>query len=150
MPDRTGTAPPARAETGRTRIRGRRAHRDSGELEQLVLSILRKDSTPLGAYRIARYSKERGTILAPNQVYRILVRLEAQGKVRRVELLNAYMEATSDHAMLMICRNCKRVTTLHLAIAHDVQRICRARDFQPHVVIAEIPGCCPGCSARVA
>ena len=75
------------------------------------------------------------------------MRLEAQAKVRRVELLNAYIEATNDHAALMICRSCKRVTTLGIAIAHDVGQICRHRDFQPHLAIIEVPGSCPDCRA---
>lgn len=120
-----------------------RAYRTSAELDAVVMAILRASPVPLGAYMIARQSRAIGAPLAPNQVYRILERLS--GQVRRVEMLNAYFEASDDSPAVTSCRVCGGTQTLHLNITDDVERLCRANGFRADKVIAEVSGLCAKC-----
>lgn len=135
--------PAAEADARDDPARGGRAYRTSTELEAVVVSILRMSCVPLGAYMIARKSRALGAPLAPNQVYRILERLS--GRVRRVEMLNAYFEASDDDAAIISCRTCGHTQTLDVDIADDVARLCRTAGFRADKVIAEVPGLCAKC-----
>lgn len=121
--------------------------RTSAILEAVVLSILCASQAPLGAYVIARQARAQGAPMAPNQVYRVLDRLGS--RVRRVETLNAFVEAPGPHGPLMLCRHCGRTEALDINIATDIDRICRAVGFEAKQVIAEIVGTCPRCRDTV-
>lgn len=120
------------------------AKRTSAELEAIVLSILRVSPRPLGAYVIARRSRSLGAPLAPNQVYRILGRLE--GRVRRVETLNAYFEADDDGNAILSCRACGRTAMIAINLGGQLTPLCDATGFRPHRTIVEIMGRCRDCT----
>ncbi len=117
--------------------------RTSTLLEAVVLSILCASQAPLGAYVIARQARALGAPMAPNQVYRVLERLGS--RVRRVETLNAFVEAPGPPGPLMLCRRCGRTDALEIAIDMDIERICIAAGFEAKHVIAEVVGTCPRC-----
>lgn len=111
-----------------------------------MLTILGSSKAPLGAYAIAHRSKATGTPLAPNQVYRILDRLEAQAKIRRVESLNAFCAVRGPPGPIMLCRHCGGVSLLAVDPRQDVARLCRAAGFHPDRIIVEVIGRCHDCS----
>ena len=117
--------------------------RTSELLEAVVLSILCASQAPLGAYVIARQARALGAPMAPNQVYRVLEKLGS--RVRRVETLNAFVEAPGQPGPLMLCRRCGRTDALEIAIDMDIERICRAAGFETKHVTAEVVGTCPRC-----
>jgi Fur family zinc uptake transcriptional regulator len=143
LPEDPEHVPKADAAARGDRASGGRAYRTSAKLEAVVMAILRASPKPLGAYMIARKSRALGAPLAPNQVYRILDRLSEQ--VRRVELLNAYFEASGDGAAIICCRNCNRAQTLDIDIADDVARLCSTAGFRADKLIAEVTGLCAKC-----
>lgn len=122
---------------------GGRAYRTSTELDAVVLAVLRASTVPLGAYMIARKSRALGAPLAPNQVYRIVDRLS--GQLRRIEMLNAYFEASGDDTAIICCRSCGRAATLAVDIADDVGRLCSAAGFRADKLVAEVAGICAEC-----
>lgn len=113
-----------------------------------MVSILRTSPKPLSAYMISRESRALGAPLAPNQVYRILARL--RGRVRRVEMLNAYFVASDDAGALTSCQNCGRTVTLDVDIGDEVARLCAATGFLPLRLIVEVPGECANCASKSA
>ena len=129
--------------TGGADADGGARKRTSAILEAIVLSILCASQAPLGAYVIARQARALGAPMAPNQVYRILERLGP--RVRRVETLNAYVEAPGAPGAIIVCRACGRTHALDIEIDTEIDRICRAAGFKAERLIAEIVGLCPRC-----
>ena len=110
---------------------------------------LRASNHPLGAYDIARLSRQNGSPLAPNQVYRILDRLIDRGQVWRVELLSAYMPAQEGLGALAVCKECRTATSFDAGnTGSDLVELCHANGFAPAASIIEVSGLCPECSAR--
>ncbi|MBB6425305.1 Fur family transcriptional regulator [Sphingopyxis sp. JAI128] len=126
-------------------------YRQPADLDRCVMDQLHASNHPLGAYEIARQSRQAGSPLAPNQVYRILDRLLERGEVRRVELLSAYTPAQDDKVGFAVCKNCGSVTSFETEdLAEELDQLCRARGFEPATPILEVSGLCPECRARRA
>lgn len=122
--------------------------RSSAILDAIVLSILCASQAPLGAYVIARQARALGAPMAPNQVYRVLDRLGA--RVRRVEALNAYVEAPGAPGPITLCRSCGRIDALDIEIDREIDRICTAAGFKAERVVAEVIGQCQQCRRNTA
>lgn len=126
-------------------------HRQPADLDRRVMDQLRASNRPLGAHEIARQSRQTGSPLAPNQVYRILDRLLQRGKVRRIELLSAYTPTRDDRAGFAVCKDCRTVTSFEAEdLAGQLEQLCRARGFEPATPILEVSGLCPECRAHRA
>lgn len=127
------------------------SHRQPADLERRVMEHLRASNHPLGAHEIARRSRQTGSPLAPNQVYRILERLLQRGEVRRIELLSAYTLAQDDKAGFAVCADCRTVTPFEAEyLAGQIEQLCRARGFESAMPIIEVSGLCPECRAHRA
>ena len=126
------------------------AKRQSQELHQSVLEVLREANTPMAAYDILEALKEPGQKLAPTTIYRALNALGEQGVVHKVEAKNAYMacqEGGHDHpSLISYCEDCGEVSE-HLddALAHDMERVARAQGFHPKRHVIELHGVCAPC-----
>ncbi|MEM9421295.1 MAG: transcriptional repressor [Pseudomonadota bacterium] len=78
-----------------------------------VLEVLRKLERPVKAYGLLELLHDKG-IHAPMTVYRALDRLIAEGLVRKIESLNAFMALPAFTEMpvaFVICRQCWRTRT---------------------------------------
>lgn len=83
---------------------------------RVVLEALRESDQPLKAYGLLERLQDRG-INAPMTVYRALDRLIAEGLVRKIESLNAFVALPSplgEPVAFIICRQCGRARTERL------------------------------------
>ena len=121
--------------------RGQKTHRSPNALEAFVFELLKSANGPLGAYDIARRSRQAGTPLAPNQVYRILDRLVTKRKAQRIEILSAYMPSDARRMGYAICRDCHAVETYDItALAGLLAPMCEAHHFSPDSAVIEVSG----------
>lgn len=87
---------------------------------QLILQTLRQCDKPVKAYGLLELLRERG-ITAPMTVYRALDRLMAEGLVRKIGALNAFVALPApleEPVAFIICRQCgkTRMAPLHPAV----------------------------------
>lgn len=86
--------------------------------KELALKLLKQHKLPLSAYDILEKLRPAGVRGAP-VVYRALEALIKDGRVHRIEALNAYLacNCSSDHAhaisVVTVCSHCKTVEELH-------------------------------------
>ena len=118
---------------------------------QRIEALLAREGKALGAYAILEAMREEG-VRQPPTVYRALARLMADGRVHRVESLNAYVacarpghEAT---AVLAICDACGGVEEIEAAhLVGLLARRAASRGFETRHPIIELHGQCGGCAA---
>lgn len=78
---------------------------------QIVLTALQDSPRPMKAYTILETLRDEG-INAPMTVYRALDRLVAEGLVRKIDSLNAYIalpQPVTEPVVLIVCRECQSV-----------------------------------------
>lgn len=125
----------------------RRVHRSPEMLDDYVVAMLGAANRPLGAYEIAQKSRQSGSPLAPNQVYRIVDRLMARGTVQRIELLSAYVLTDGERHGFMVCRSCQAVESFAMDDLRDaITPLCESHGFEPETSIVEISGQCRECT----
>ena len=119
--------------------------------QDMVLKVLRKNKLPLSAYAILEKLKKSG-IKSPPIVYRALENLIKNGRVHRINELNAFVacncesDHTHDISVLTVCSTCKKVEELHdHAIIQHLGKL-RQMDISlaEHAVI-ELPVTCAQC-----
>lgn len=117
------------------------------EIEALVLDAIAAADGPISAYDIADMASRTGSSLVPNQVYRTLGRLIEQGRVRRIESLNAYLLHDGHADACMICHDCHRVRLFDVPEVRDfMSEAAGAAGFAPEQHVIEIHGHCADCS----
>lgn len=105
----------------------------------------------LSAYDLARRSCERGSHITPAQIYRVLDRLEASGRIQRIELLSAWLPKQNGQQGFLVCRSCRSVQTFQIgSFQLAVQRICRAAGVSPSRGVFESWGLCADCNGHRA
>lgn len=87
--------------------------RPRGNTDEVVFEALTASPTPLTAYQILSALQPAG-IQSPPIVYRALERLQKDGRIHRLEGLNAYFACHCDHSkahgvIFAICETCQRV-----------------------------------------
>lgn len=128
-----------------------RRYRTPEQLDQCVMDALGASNRPLGAYEIAALSRKSDMPLAPNQVYRILDRLNARGDVQRVELLASYIRAQGKRTGFMVCRGCQAVEAFDMGdLADTLAPLCEAQGFAPSASVIELSGLCTDCAEHPA
>lgn len=137
-PDIRGSGP----DVGKTR----RWPRSSHTLDRRVIDLLSASNRPLTVAELVKAS-EAGGRLGPTQFHRVLGRLIASGKIRRVELLRAYrMAGPESGKALAICVRCLSATELETPDLHAMlNRLSAASGFVPTRAICEITVCCANC-----
>ena len=116
-----------------------------------VLRILKKSAAPMTAYEVLDAARKH-SISAPPTVYRALNRLIGEGRVHRLETINAYIACAEAHhghgsAVFAICNDCGQVEeiseegSLKTLIAK-----ADARGFQVDQAVIELKGHCGACA----
>lgn len=137
--------PPERTASGtltahKERQKTARAHRLPAELDALVITLIKASNRPLTAYDIVRLSRDGGSPLAPIQVYRVLDRLIAAGRLPRIELLSAYLPAWSQPLGFVVCRSCQAVEALPVAyLMGAVLSHCEGTGFKLSRTVTRYP-----------
>lgn len=116
-----------------------------------IVKVMKAADQPLTAYElIERLPAERRP--SPPVMYRALERLNADGRVHRIESLKAFVPCNhKGHAhevVLAVCTDCKHVEEIE---DHDLCRVVSnwqsASGFSPAQKTFEIMGQCKDCSA---
>lgn len=132
------------------RTKAPRPYRAASALDAMVMTLLTESNRPLTAYDIARRSSGKGSRITPMQVYRVLDRLDAGGKVQRIELLSAWLLRQGSPKGFLICRTCRLVQAFPIGkLQAAVQHLCRATGFSPSRHIFETWGLCAECDNQV-
>jgi Fur family transcriptional regulator, zinc uptake regulator len=123
--------------------------RSSTARNKSVIEALRNVARPLSAYQLIDHLRGDG-IWAPATVYRALNHLIADGRVHRLESLNAFVACRHQHhdalAVFAICEVCGCVT--EFSEQHVVDRLiawAKSTNFAVRGLILEIRGRCASC-----
>lgn len=118
--------------------------------DRMVLDVIRAASGPLSAYDILDQLRPARPRIAPPTIYRALEHLIRDGRVRRIESLNAYLSAGQDsdgHSVVFaICDDCGRVQERHADDAvGSLTLALSVEGFVPTRPIIEMHGRCGDC-----
>lgn len=116
---------------------------------QLVIDLLQTYARPLSLQELHQHVRERLPSTAYSTVYRVISRLEAEGKVTRVdwrERGSRYEWAELPHHHHIVCGICGRSVDIDdgdLGFSED--RIRAATGFLVNYHSIELEGICPDC-----
>ena len=124
----------------------------SAQREKEVLDVLRRDGRPMSAYEILGELRGGEAGIAPPTVYRTLAVLTEDGRVHRLESINAYVSCQHGHAdhapILAICDDCGAVEEhADESIMERLSAIARKSRFHPRAHVVEMRGQCAECVA---
>ncbi|WP_083463974.1 Fur family transcriptional regulator [Prosthecomicrobium hirschii] len=119
--------------------------------DEAVMTILRGSPTPLTAYQVLDALRPQG-VQSPPVVYRALERLERDGRVHRLEQMNAYFACHGHHgaapAIIAICRQCRKVEEWDSAATVEALGARAAEaGFKTESRMVEVRGLCRACAA---
>lgn len=135
----------------RSPTRPRRQTRRNGEVKALVQRLMGGSETPVSAYDITRMSATAGEPLHPPQVYRALSELVAEGKVHRIETLNAFCLSKPHKSGIRICTDCGAAGQLDLhSLDAALRDAFQQQGFTVSRLILEGIGRCHRCNADTA
>ena len=112
-----------------------------------VLHILKDIAAPMTAYEVLDAARKHG-ITAPPTVYRALKRLIGEGRVHRLESINAYVACTDAHhahgtAVFAICNDCKHVDEIsETGTLKRLAAAASAHGFKVEHAVIELRGHC--------
>jgi Fur family zinc uptake transcriptional regulator len=119
--------------------------------QTLVLDALAKSDAPLSAYSLLDQLRGNG-LKAPPQIYRALEKLISQGRVHRLESINAFMACQhkdcQSHAktIFMICEKCGKVSEkFDAAIYSELRILAACNGFLVASSTIELRGTCATC-----
>lgn len=127
-----------------------RTVRKRGENHEVVMAVLGKTGQPQTAYEILDRLRPQG-ITSPPTVYRALERLLAEGRIHRLESLNAFVPCCHTHqgraAVFTICDDCGHVEELaDTALDASLVAAARRSGFALADSLVEMHGTCRGCT----
>ena len=117
-----------------------------------MMKTLSTAEEPLTAYSILDRVRPAG-IKAPTTVYRSLANLIDEGKVHRIESLNAYVACQSeqkhcDEHLFLICRKCGSASELaEPKTRKKIVKSASADGFEVERVFTEAHGVCDRCQS---
>lgn len=119
-------------------------------LQAEMLEIMRTKARPMSAYDLLADLKKTRSKIAPPTVYRALSAMTGDGRVHRIESMNAYMACScSDHgaaALLSICHDCGSVEESAVpGVVSELSATLRASGFSAERHVLEIHGTCAAC-----
>lgn len=127
-----------------------RARRSCAQIEALILSQISRAGRPVTAYRLVSELQASGVRISPNQVYRTLARLIADGRVQRLETLAAYVLQRNAVDAFLICDTCQHVAAVGAAgLKRGLAAHADACSFAPQRYIVETRGTCAECLKRL-
>lgn len=117
---------------------------------EIVFAALQGSRKPMTAYDLLSRLRPKG-LTAPTTVYRALDRLISDGRVHRLESLNAFVACGCEHkgdaAMFSICNDCGRAEEIADAkLQNDIQAIARRSGFKLSHSVVELHGRCKTCA----
>jgi Fur family transcriptional regulator, ferric uptake regulator len=118
-------------------------------VSQLVIDLLQTYAKPLSMQELHMRVRERLPRTAYSTVYRVIARLEGEGKVTRVdwrERGSRYEWAELPHHHHIVCGICGRTVDIDDAdLGFSEERIRAATGFLVNHHSIELEGICPGC-----
>ena len=120
---------------------------------EAVFAALHGSRKPMTAYDLLARLRTKG-ITAPTTVYRALDRLIDEGRIHRLESLNAFVvcgcEHKGDTTMFSICEDCGRAEEIAAPkLQSDILAIARRSGFKLTHSVVELHGRCKACAAGV-
>ena len=121
------------------------------ETRSEILAVLARSPAPMSAYAILDVLKRDRPKLAPPTIYRALSALVAQGRVHRLESINAFVACQCgdhhDDMILSICDMCGRVEeSLAPEVMSRLSRIAGKSGFVACRHVIELRGRCAACA----
>lgn len=115
-----------------------------------VLDILVRRNTPLSAYDVLDELRAAHPKIAPPTVYRALAALKDQGRVHRLESLNAYIPCHCSEkgqaAILSICDDCGTVEErTEPDLVSQLTSFVETTGFEAQRHVIEVHGVCGAC-----
>ncbi|MEM8787110.1 MAG: transcriptional repressor [Pseudomonadota bacterium] len=119
-------------------------------LQSEIFDLLRANAGPLSAYDVMGELRATKPKIAPTTVYRALSALTDQGRVHRLESLNAYMACQCDdhqhESILSICDDCGTVEeNLAPDLLAKLSGLIGQSGFAPSRHVVEVHGTCADC-----
>lgn len=117
--------------------------------DRIVFATLKREARPLSAHQVMERLRQRG-VSSPVVVYRALRRLIGEGKVHRIESLNAYVAAidskTEFASPFAVCCNCGKTEQVYdRAVAQQFRTWAQDHSFKVEQVSFEARGRCNAC-----
>ena len=124
--------------------------KQGAKIQSEVLAALRGEAKPLSAYEILARLNRRNGKLAPPTIYRALASLIEQGRVHRIESINAFIACQcvghAQASVLSICDDCGSVGEHQDAgLLRDLSALTKQSGFSPSHHIVEVHGRCTDC-----
>src|SRR5947207_5951916 len=116
-----------------------------------VIHVLRSAGAPMTAYEVLETIRSDRP-WAPPTAYRALGRLVEEGRVHRLESLNAYVACSHGHhggeaAVMAICHSCGRAEELaEDRLVEELKNTAQTHGFQIDRTVIELTGCCAPCA----
>jgi Fe2+ or Zn2+ uptake regulation protein len=121
--------------------------------KELITHIFETTQGPLSLQEIWRYVKISLPATAYSTVFRVVLRLEAAGAVKRVdwrERGSRYEWARHPHHHHIVCQICRQVSDLDDAdLNYDEQYIQQKTGYLTKHHSIELEGICPACQAKL-
>lgn len=120
--------------------------------DDAVLGVLQDAATPMTAYQVLDALRPHG-VQSPPVVYRALDRLARDGRIHRLEALNAYFACHGHHGaapvVFAVCSACRKVEEWG---SGEIDRLLDARaarsGFHVEGRTIELRGLCAACAAE--
>lgn len=125
----------------------------AGVMDERVLDSLARMGRPASAYELLESLKEFG-VTGPPTVYRALKRLQAAGRVHRLESLNAFVACSDAHChdvppAFAICRECGSAKEFSSeAATAELAAWARQAGFRVSNSVIELHGRCEKCATE--
>ena len=118
-----------------------------------VLAVLRRRDCPMSAYDVLRDLRAIHPKIAPPTIYRALAALRDDGRVHRLESLNAYVVCKCDPhqraSILSICNDCGSVEeSVAPEVLKQLSSVIARSGFEPTRHVIEVHGLCASCDDR--
>lgn len=116
------------------------------EIDELVAALLAQHNRAMAAYDIAAAISRGRKKISGTQAYRALDRLMRDGRVRRLEGLNAYCSARPGFNAVIYCRACRTfIEVPFLAIHEMLLQEAETMRFKAGRAVIEVSGICAEC-----
>ncbi|MEJ1161026.1 Fur family transcriptional regulator [Prosthecomicrobium sp. N25] len=120
--------------------------------DEAVYAVLCGSDKPMTAYQLLDALRPQG-VQSPPVVYRALERLERDGRVHRLEQLNAYFACHGQHehagAVFAVCRDCGRVEEWPgTEVDRALGAVSGRAGFRLEGRTIEVRGLCEACAGR--
>ena len=118
-----------------------------------VLRYLQQQDRPVSAYDILEGLRTDG-VTASTTVYRALEKLTNEGRIHRIESLNAWTVCCGQHdqkiPVFAICSDCGIVTEhIDTDFKNSVASLSKTTGFEPNHSVLEIHGRCSDCMTEM-